>query len=53
MGMTLTKEEHDQWHGKRPALTAKQHDALMKRLGVTKEQDLFRFSLKWTTGVLR
>ncbi len=39
MGMTLTKEEHDQWHGKHPTLTPKQHGALMKRLGVTKEQD--------------
>lgn len=39
MGMTLTKEEHDRFHQEPPSLSPEQHDALMKRLGVTKEQD--------------
>ncbi len=39
MGMTISKEEHDRWHARRPELTPKQHGALMKKLGVTREQD--------------
>ncbi len=39
MGMTISKEEHDEFHKGTPDLTPKQHDRLMKRLGVTKEQD--------------
>ena len=39
MGMTLTKEEHDRFHRDSPSLNPKQHDALMKKLGITKEQD--------------
>jgi hypothetical protein len=39
MGMTITKEAHDRFHGESPTLGPKQHDALMKRMGVTKEQD--------------
>jgi hypothetical protein len=37
--MTLSKEEHERWHREAPELTPKQHDAFMKRLGITKEQD--------------
>ena len=39
MGMTLTKEDHDRWHEEAAELTPKQHEALMKELGTTKEQD--------------
>jgi hypothetical protein len=39
MGMTLTKEEHGRWHKAAPALTPKRHAALMKKLGITKQQD--------------
>lgn len=39
MGMTLTKEEHDRFHREKRKLTPEQHDALMKKLGITKEQD--------------
>ena len=39
MGMTLKKEDHDQFHRTAPTLAPKQHHALMKKLGVTKEQD--------------
>jgi len=39
MGMTLTKEDHGQFHGTAPALTPGQHDAMMKKMGITKEQD--------------
>ena len=39
MGMILTQEERDQFHANVLALTPRQRDALMKRLGITKEQD--------------
>ena len=39
MGMTLTKEQHDRFHRESPDLVPEKHDALMKKLGVTKEQD--------------
>ena len=39
MGMTITKEEHQDFHRDAPALTPKQHDAMMKKMGITKEQD--------------
>ena len=41
LGMTMTEEEHRRWHrehdGKK--LTAKEHQELMKHLGVSPEQD--------------
>ncbi len=39
MGMTITRKEHDDFHAKPPVLSRRQHDAMMKRMGVTKEQD--------------
>ena len=39
MGMTIAKGEHQDFHGETPALTPKQHDAMMKKMGITKEQD--------------
>ena len=39
MGMMLTKEEDDRFHKESPALNPKQHDTLISKLGVTKEQD--------------
>lgn len=39
MGMTLAKEEHDRFHKEAPTLSPDRHDALMKKLGITKEQD--------------
>ena len=39
MGMILKKEDHDRWHETSTELTPKQHEALMKKLGVTKVQD--------------
>ena len=39
MGMTISKKEHDAFHAHAPALTKRQHDAMMKRMGITKEQD--------------
>jgi hypothetical protein len=39
MGMTISKKEHDAFHAKPPVLTKRQHDAMMKRMGITKEQD--------------
>ena len=39
MGMTLTKEAHDRFHREARDVTPEQHDALMKKFGITKEQD--------------
>jgi len=39
LGMTLTKVEHDRFHKGAPTLSPERHDALMSKLGVTKEQD--------------
>ena len=39
MGMTLTKGEHDRFHKESATLSPEHHDALMHKLGVTKEQD--------------
>jgi hypothetical protein len=39
MGMIVAKGEHDEFHKRLPELNPRQHEALMKRLGVTKEED--------------
>jgi hypothetical protein len=39
LGMTMGKGEHDEFHHNAPDLTPQQHQALMKRMGITKEQD--------------
>ena len=39
MGMTLSKDAHDKFHSGARELSTKQHQALMKRMGVTKEED--------------
>jgi hypothetical protein len=39
MGMEMSKEEHDAFHRKPGELSTRQHDSLLKRLGVTAEQD--------------
>lgn len=39
MGMALTKELHDRFHREALDLVPEKHDALMKKLGITKEQD--------------
>ena len=39
MGMVVSQENHKKFHERAPDLSPKQHAALIKRLGVTKEQD--------------
>jgi len=39
MGKVMSQGEHDKFHKATADLTSKQHDALMKRLGVTKDED--------------
>jgi hypothetical protein len=39
MGMTPAKEEHDRWHKETAELTPKRHAAMLKKLGITPEQD--------------
>ncbi len=39
MGMTLTRQQHDRFHQESPTLTPERHAALMKKLGVTREED--------------
>ena len=39
MGMIVSQGEHEEFHKGAPDLTPKHHEALMKRLGISKEQD--------------
>ena len=39
MGMILDKADHDEFHKRPPELNVRQHDALMKRMGITPEED--------------
>ncbi len=39
MGMNMTKETHDRWHAEAPELPPAKHASLMKKLGVTPEED--------------
>jgi len=39
MGMILDKDAHEAFHQGAPDLSPKRHAALMKRMGITKEQD--------------
>ena len=39
MGMTLDKKAHDRFHRAAPELSPDKHAALMRKLGVTKEED--------------
>ncbi len=53
MGMTLTKEEHDSFHRGERDLTPERHDALMKKMGITREQDEEWHRTHLTLGELR
>lgn len=39
MGMEITEAEHEKWHKEHSALTEKEHRALMKKMGINKEED--------------
>ena len=42
MGMTMTDEEHEQWHrehGEHKELTPEEHELLMKHMGISPEED--------------
>ena len=39
MGKVMSRGEHDEFHKSAPDLTPKQHEALMKRMGITKAED--------------
>ncbi len=39
MGMTMSKKDHDEFHAAGAELSPERHTALMKKLGVTKEED--------------
>ena len=53
MGMTVGKDEHDAFHKNAPDLNPKQHDALMKKMGITSEQDEEWHRTHWTLGEQR
>jgi len=38
-GMTLTEKEHERWHKEHPEVTPEQHEALMRRIGISEEED--------------
>jgi len=39
MGMTLTKEQHERWHQNHPELAPRQHAAMMKKMGISPDED--------------
>jgi hypothetical protein len=39
MGMTVSQRDHERFHQSVPELSPKQHASLMKRMGITREQD--------------
>ena len=39
MGKVITRAEHDDFHQHAPDLSPQQHAALMKRMGISQEQD--------------
>lgn len=38
-GMTMTDEEHEQWHREHKELTPEEHEQLMKHMGISPEED--------------
>ncbi len=39
MGMKMAKDEHDRFHAEGQDLAPERHDTLMKKLGITREED--------------
>ena len=39
MGMSITEEEHEEWHKEHHEMTPAQHEALIKKIGITKKED--------------
>ncbi len=39
VGMRMTEEEHERWHKEHSELTPVEHEALMEKMGISKEQD--------------
>ena len=39
MGMTMTDKEHEQWHREHKKLTPKEHEQLMKHMGINPKED--------------
>jgi hypothetical protein len=39
MGMTMTEEEHEKWHREHPDITPEQHEAWMRKMGISREED--------------
>lgn len=39
MGMNMTEKEHERWHIEQREMTSEQHEALMKKMGISDEED--------------
>ncbi|MFX1570868.1 MAG: hypothetical protein ACFFCV_21220 [Promethearchaeota archaeon] len=39
MGMNISPEEHDKWHLDHKGMTNEEHTTLIKKMGITKEED--------------
>ena len=39
MGMTMTAEEHEQWHKEHNKITREEHEKLMKKIGISPDED--------------
>ena len=53
MGMIVERDKHDEFHKRAPELSPLQHDALMKRMGITPEEDAEWHKTHLTLGELR
>lgn len=40
MGMTMTEEEHKQWHRKHKKMRPEEHEQLMEKMGVSPQEDI-------------
>jgi hypothetical protein len=38
-GMTMTAQEHEQWHKKHKKMTPQEHEQLMEKMGISPEED--------------
>jgi hypothetical protein len=53
MGMVVEREKHDDFHKRAPDLDPRQHEALMRRMGITPEEDAAWHKAHLTLGELR
>lgn len=40
MGMSMTEKEHERWYIEQREMTSEQHEALMKKMDISDEEDI-------------